>query len=249
MLLREEIEQSFGDGPAHRPIEDVLVAGRRGVRRRRTAGAVAGALAAVAVAGAVYAVAPGSGNNGTSQIATERSPSSAPSGPGPGYYVADSDVQVVLTEDGELVLGPGLRLRQQVINPMRVSPPAYSVAVDVELDGEREWMLIETSPGSGSALASPADDESSAEFEAWVAETAQAKPGALPESVSPETEAAGEGQGEERVGTRGRADEARGPRRGVQRVRRRAADPPAPDRVRRLRRLAPAPRTCSRPPW
>ena len=50
MLLREEIEQSFGNGPAHRPIEELVVAGRRRVRRRRAAGVVA-ALATAAVLG------------------------------------------------------------------------------------------------------------------------------------------------------------------------------------------------------
>ena len=50
-----------------------------------------------------------------------------------------------------------------------------------------------------------------------------------------------------RAPTTGACDEGHRPRRGLHRVRRRPADPPAPDRVRPVRRLAPRPTTCCRP--
>ena len=47
--LKNAIDESFGGGPAHRPMEDRLRAGRRAVRRRRTvvSGVVAAAMAGI----------------------------------------------------------------------------------------------------------------------------------------------------------------------------------------------------------
>jgi hypothetical protein len=197
MLLREEIEQSFGNGPAHRPIEDVLVAGRRGVRRRRTVTGLATAVATIAVLGATYAVtAPGSGGNGSTPIATDPAPSSAPAVDEEGNtFDLGGDAEVTLTEDGELVLGPDVVVRQQVDNPMHVSPPEYSVGLDVAVDGERQWILLGSGPGSGWGVSQLADGGSPAEFEQWVADSAEDQPGEIAGNVSPETEAAGDGQG------------------------------------------------------
>jgi hypothetical protein len=50
--LRNAIDESFGGGPAHRPMEDRLRAGRRAVRRRR---AVVSGVVAAAMAGIVGA--------------------------------------------------------------------------------------------------------------------------------------------------------------------------------------------------
>ena len=49
--LQDLLETSFGDGPAHRPIDERLVAGRRALHRRRivTTGATAAAVAALAL--------------------------------------------------------------------------------------------------------------------------------------------------------------------------------------------------------
>jgi len=59
MDLSEEIAASFGDGPAHRPIGDRLLAGRRVVRRRRVAGATAAAAVLVVVGTTFAAAGPG----------------------------------------------------------------------------------------------------------------------------------------------------------------------------------------------
>ena len=50
--LRDRLETSFGDGPAHRTIDERLDVGRRALRRRRllAAGATAMAVAVVALA-------------------------------------------------------------------------------------------------------------------------------------------------------------------------------------------------------
>lgn len=78
MDISEEIEASFGDGPAHRTLEDRLSAGRRARRRRKGAEGVA-AIAGAAVLGlAAYAVVPG----GTPDSAKEPGFAGQPSGSG-----------------------------------------------------------------------------------------------------------------------------------------------------------------------
>lgn len=52
--LHEELDRSFGTGPAHRPVEETLQSGRRALLRRRV-GLAAGALAVLASIGTVYA--------------------------------------------------------------------------------------------------------------------------------------------------------------------------------------------------
>ena len=48
--LQDRLDSAFGNGPAHRPLEPVLAAGRRAVRRRRVA-AAGGVLAVLAIVG------------------------------------------------------------------------------------------------------------------------------------------------------------------------------------------------------
>src|SRR5690242_16874291 len=54
--IREQLDRSFGDGPAHPPLERELEAGRRALRRRRTLVTTAAAMV-VAILGTSYAVA------------------------------------------------------------------------------------------------------------------------------------------------------------------------------------------------
>ena len=48
--LRDRLETSFGDGPAHRTIDERLDVGRRALRRRRLLATAAAGVAVAAVA-------------------------------------------------------------------------------------------------------------------------------------------------------------------------------------------------------
>jgi hypothetical protein len=62
--LRQRLDASFGEGPAHRPVEERLTAGRRAVRRRRRV-AVAGAAAGLVVLALLpVLLRPGTGGGG-----------------------------------------------------------------------------------------------------------------------------------------------------------------------------------------
>jgi len=161
MLLREEIEQSFGAGPAHRPIEELVAKGRRRVRRRRAAG-LGAALATVAVLGATYAVtAPGSEGSGAPPIATD--PTSTPSGP---TWEDDTPIRYV---DGELQIRAGVVVHEHIENPFGYDPPKLSDALDLTYEGKRTWTLAEsTRKGFGYTSSVPSNGWAS--FADWVAD-------------------------------------------------------------------------------
>ena len=145
MLLREEIEQSFGTGPAHRPIEELVAKGRRRVRRRRAAG-LGAALATVAVLGATYAVATaGSEGSGAPPIATDPTPTPAASPtdgsePRAEKWKGDFPLRYV---DGELQIRPGVVVHEHLENPYGYRPPNLSDALDLTFRGQRSWTIVE----------------------------------------------------------------------------------------------------------
>ena len=76
--LQDRLDSSFGPGPAHQPLEPLLLAGHRAVRRRRLA-AAGGALAVVAVVGVgITAVSASSDGDRALQPATQQTSSPAP---------------------------------------------------------------------------------------------------------------------------------------------------------------------------
>lgn len=72
--ITEHLDLALGDGPAHRPLDARLAAGRRALRRRRAVGGVA-AVAVLTAAGVTYAAA---GGPGTSGVDPAVSPTAAP---------------------------------------------------------------------------------------------------------------------------------------------------------------------------
>ena len=134
MLLREEIEQSFGDGPAHRPIEELVATGRRRVRRRRAAG-LGAALATVAVLGATYAVTTaGSEGSGAPPIATDPTPDDLPRTLEPRAETWKDDTPLRYV-DGELQIRPGVVVHEHIENPYGYRPPKLSDALDLTFRG------------------------------------------------------------------------------------------------------------------
>ena len=177
MLLREEIERSFGDGPEHQPIEELVVAGRRRVRRRQAVGVVA-AFATAAVLATTYAVtAPGGGGTGGPQIASDPSPTpdadvtreTDPDTAVTSEMTMGSGAErVTLTEDGDLAAGGAVELLRKIDNPMELDPPSYSIAVDVRISGEHQWMFMVTGPDSGGGAGQPVREHPDQTFEEWV---------------------------------------------------------------------------------
>ena len=164
MLLQDEIERSFGDGPAHRPVEDRLTAGKRVVRRRRATTAAA-ALAVVAVVGASYSVAEGVDGDGAGAVASQREAGEDPN----DEMFADG--QLATYDAGEIVIRPGVQVVRTVENPMGLTPPATSVGLVLEYRGETTWTLMDwqmDGKTAGSGTTSDVAGTSFSTFDLWL---------------------------------------------------------------------------------
>ena len=146
--LREELDGSFGAGPAHRPVEETLRSGRRALRRRRL-GVAAGALALIASIGTVYAVAAdGPGARTTGEVVTDPMPSPTPT-PTPARDVTPANQvwaraeTVRYSTDGELEVRPGVVVHEHIKNPYGYELPDRSDALDITFDGRRIWTIVE----------------------------------------------------------------------------------------------------------
>lgn len=151
MNLTEELDRSFDDGPAHRPIEDRLQAGHRLVRRRRLA-ASAAALATVAVLGTA----------GIGLATSDDGPSRGADFAEPGENQLHRG-ELLLDADGTLRTGPGVEVVRQVENPRGYAPPRHSLGVVYRFDGAEYWGLVETD-GSATEIAR----QSFPTFEMWL---------------------------------------------------------------------------------
>jgi hypothetical protein len=165
--IRDEIEHSFGDGPAHPPVEDQLAAGRRALRRRWGLVATA-ACAAIVALGASYAVA-GSGarDDAGTHIANDPTGSASPTAsPSDAGWEDDVPFRYV---DGKLQLRPGVVVHQRIENPYDYQPPKGSDALDLTWRGQRSWVLADhTGRGFGYSATVPSNGWAS--FAAWVAD-------------------------------------------------------------------------------
>ena len=145
-LLQQELERSFGDGPAHRPLEETLRSGRRTLRRRR-AGVAAGALAVLVSIGTVSAVvADGSGPRTSGEVVTEPSPSPSPTPSDAGTPASDPwgrGEKVRYSASGELEVRPGVEVHEHIENPFTYQSPQRSDALDITFRGRRTWLILE----------------------------------------------------------------------------------------------------------
>lgn len=165
-LLRQEIEGSFGDGPAHRPVELWVEAGRRALRRRRIA-ATAAALGVVAVLGIGYAaVGPGTSGRANGLVAVDPTPSPSPTAEPGGTWEDNTPLRYV---DGELQIRDGVVVHERIENPYDYESPKMSDAVDLTYEGHRSWTIAETRKnGFGFYAAEPSNGWAS--FADWVAD-------------------------------------------------------------------------------
>lgn len=187
--LQEEISRSFGEDPAHRPVEERLTAGRRALRRRWAAQMVAGLAAAVLVGGAWTVSGPASQQRGdetsvamdpTSSLEPQENPSTSLE-PKQNLSPAHSGPLAELGPDG-LILGDDVTVVRRVENPMGLVAPDQSLGLVVDHDGTRIWMLLafEEKPGTSGGSSSTYDDAGRTypTFDLWLAETIAMQQGA-----------------------------------------------------------------------
>ena len=157
--VQDQIDRSFGAGPEHADLDQVLRAGRRSLRRRRVASA--GAVLAVAlVAGGVVVTAGGpDGVRGEEPAATPTA-TSAPEDP--AYVQVPPDrpelegEQVVLAPDGTLYVSEDVEVLEVVENPLGLEPPRYSAGLATSAGGEERWWLLEAARTSSSTSSAAA---------------------------------------------------------------------------------------------
>ena len=183
MNLSDELEKSFLDEPAHRPVEQRIAAGRRLVLRRRLAtGAGATAVAAV-ICGTAFALA-GGGSSPSPAPAPAPTFATAPTAsPEPADAPVDAggpegDLEwgreaAYLGTDGNLQIKPGWTVAERIDEP--VGPG--SVAVEVARGGRLQWFLWDGRGGEIVALGRPTKDgppdPGFASFAAWVADVSE----------------------------------------------------------------------------
>lgn len=172
--LREHLDRSFGDGPAHRPVGTSLVAGRRSLLGRRLATGAA-SLAVVALVGTSYAVASGGGGQAIR-------PGFATSSPTPDSGLEPTTArekeqrprwqgQFVRYDGDEVELRPGATVLRRIPDPAQLEPPDTSTALVVRWRGTDYWMLLTREAGAESSAYTPAaPGRGWATFEDWVAD-------------------------------------------------------------------------------
>ncbi len=175
MRLDELFDEALDGGPAHRPIEERLVIGRRAHRRRRTAmGATA--LATTIVLGALgWAALPGEGARTAGDESVANAPTTQASieppltAPDEAYAIfCHDDTSYPYSCPGKFKLAPGAVIVSKLDNPSTDANSVSSEAVIATFEGKTWWaMTVEHKSGSGWTGAVEATD---AEFEQWVLE-------------------------------------------------------------------------------
>lgn len=176
-MLDEQIERSFGVGPEHRPIEERIAAGRRALRRRRAAAAVA-SVGVVAVIGTAVAVAlPGADDSSTGRMATTPSATTSASAEDPGETAEPTPSATPwqrnqlarYADDGTLEIRPGVQVNERIANPFGYDRPSRSVGLDVTWQGDRVWTIVEITP-RGASYGTSVPSNGWASFADWVAD-------------------------------------------------------------------------------
>ncbi len=176
--LAVRISSAIGEGPPEPDLDRLLAAGRRAhARRRLLQGSATLALVLALGGGTLAMVGPGGGSASPAPpVATEPAPpDDARSEPAvPEDDPSETASTPTPYPDQLATLGnDGLQVRKGVVvvkraeNPMQVSPPNQSLALVVERDGIRYWMLLEESPQGGSSSVERAGDSYST-FDLWL---------------------------------------------------------------------------------
>ncbi|HEY0951242.1 hypothetical protein [Nocardioides sp.] len=171
--IRDELDRSFGTGPAHPPLEQQLAVGRRALRRRRALTTVVAA-GVVAIVGASYAVAasaPGQRTGGEVVVQPTSTPTSTPTSRPTSTTAAGDrgwrDWVKVRYVGHELQIRPEVIVHAHLENPIGFEPPATSDALDITFRGVRSWLLAEKT-ATGVSIAESTPSNGWASFEDWV---------------------------------------------------------------------------------
>jgi hypothetical protein len=176
MNIQDEIDASFGTGPAQGTVHAILADGHRALRRRRLATSGAAALVAVVLGGSAVFATGGGGDRsgGTGDVAVSPSATGSPEPRHPerptrkemeralGMGLAD------YRDDGRFTVDPRARDVQRLNNPYDLVAPERSTAVAVEFRGAVYWFVAyryADESGGGSSIWSGASDQS---FVDWV---------------------------------------------------------------------------------
>lgn len=176
-LLAEQLDRA-PLAPETTDLDDLLVAGRRGVRRRRVALGAGTAVAALALGGGLWALAPGGDSRATDDAPPiAGSPSAEPT----PEDARDLEGELAMYVDGEVVLADGWEITRQIDNPMELRPPELSTAIEITDGTQTFWFLLTQEDGgvTGSVTGSRSDpsQKAFATMEDWVADQVQANQG------------------------------------------------------------------------
>ena len=164
----EQLDASFGDGPEHRPVATHLQAGRRAARRRTVATAVAAVSAAAVIATGALVV---TGGGETRAVDPAQTPTDAPSSPAASTEEQDP---VGYDDEGRLVYAEGVEVVQHIDNPLHRTPPRASDGVELRVDGETSYWLLERRRDGYMASSDPAG-KNVASLEDWLAFQSEAQ--------------------------------------------------------------------------
>jgi hypothetical protein len=141
--LKDRFDRALDGGPAHRPLEARLRAGRRAARRR-TAGVAVAATTCLALApllGVTVLDRPDDSTTGTA-VAPAAIPTDPPTDPptdGPKDQAAWGDTWARLAPDGTVTVRPGATVVQQMDG---VIPGRTSAALELRAGGARTFVLL-----------------------------------------------------------------------------------------------------------
>jgi len=205
----EEIETSFGYGPAHRPVEQTITEGRRLVVRRRLATGAGATAVALAIGATAWTAAPlgdTDANPDRGMVASQPGMSSAGSGkPKPADAGGPADVNfpqpigkydeaAYRDSQGMLHVAPGWTVTERIDEPTGHG----SLAIEVSKDSRRQWFHWQDDQGGAYAYAPNADAVDDADnLAAFVASSLGPARGkqCVTDGTCTENEARGKGDG------------------------------------------------------
>ena len=170
MDLKETFDWALDGGPAHRPIEDRLIIGRRATRRRRTATGAAALAMGLVVGGVGWAVLPHAQHTADGSVASAgvNAPEST--------TVTEEHVEPVREPlydydyfTGELTPAPGVAIRHEVDHPVD-RPGVKSSAAIVTYEGETWWVMSAQRHVGRNSWSEEHEATSTRSFEQWMHE-------------------------------------------------------------------------------
>ena len=172
MDLKESFERALDGGPAHRPIEDRLIVGRRARRKRQTATAAAALAMIIALGGVGWASLPGAVDPADSPVAASSLSTPTPT------TVSESPALPVREplydydfDTGELEKAPGVTIQRQLDHPIDRHGVKSSAAI-ATFEGETWWVMSaqRTGPAGRFGWSEEQEATTTRSFEQWVHE-------------------------------------------------------------------------------